>query len=167
MAGNSIEAFYFARQQQLTMQVHLYALVDGLLFEDATGGLPPLRSQAAVALFDGTPDASLADAGPWLLDYGRASGTTRRALSAMASGPTGASWLISAYPIESLSDELRRRLDVRLPDGRTALLRFYDARIVAEMASLMELTQRMQFFVLTFDWLVEVNGKLKGVHPHA
>lgn len=118
-------------------------------------------------MFDGTPDASLADAGPWLLDYERAGGNVRRSLAAMAGGPTGVSWLISAYPIESLADELRRRLDVRLPDGRTALLRFYDARIMADMALLMELTQRMQFFVPTFNWLVEVNGKLKGVHPHA
>lgn len=130
MTGNSIEAFYFTRQQQLTMQVHLHALVDGLLFADAAGGSPPQRSQAAVALFDGTPDASLADAGPWLLDHERAGGNVRRSFSAMAGGPTGVSWLISAYPIESLADELRRRLDVRLPDGRTALLRFYDARIM-------------------------------------
>jgi len=167
MTDVSIEAFFFKRQQQLTMQVHLYALVDGLLFEDAAGGSPPQRSQAAIALFDGTPDASLADAGPWLLEYERASGTTRRALSAMASSSTGVSWLISAYPIESLADEMRGRLDVRLPDGRTALLRFYDARIMADIASLMELTQRMQFFVPIFNWLVEVNGNLKGVHPHA
>ncbi|KVV27670.1 hypothetical protein WK80_14210 [Burkholderia multivorans] len=167
MADVSIEAFFVNRQQQLTMQAHLYALVDGLLFADTAGGSPPQRSQAAVALFDGTPDASLADAGPWLLDWERASGGVRHALSAMAGGSTGVSWLISAYPIESLADELRRRLDVRLPDGRTALLRFYDARIMADVASLMELTQRMQFFVPTFNWLVEVNGKLKGVHPHA
>ncbi|WP_175916328.1 DUF4123 domain-containing protein [Burkholderia sp. BCC1638] len=167
MTDNSIEAFYLMRQQQLTMQAHLYALVDGLLFEDAAGGSPPQRSQAAVALFDGTPDASLADAGPWLLDYERATGNVRRSLSVMAGGSAGVSWLISAYPIESLADELRGRLDARLPDGRTALLRFYDARVMADVASLMEFTQRMQFFVPTFDWLVEVNGKLKGVHPHA
>ncbi|MBU9586053.1 DUF4123 domain-containing protein [Burkholderia multivorans] len=167
MTDVSIEAFFVKRQQQLTMQVRLYALVDGLLFADAAGGLPPQRSQAVVALFDGTPDASLADAGPWLLDWERTAGGARHALSAMASGSTGVSWLISAYPIESLADELRRRLNVRLPDGRTALLRFYDARIMADMASLMELTQRMQFFVPTFNWFVEVNGKLKGVHPHA
>ncbi len=85
----------------------------------------------------------------------------------MAAGPTGVSWLISAYSIESLADELRHRLDVRLPDGRMALFRFYDARIAADMTSLMSLTQRLQFFVPTFDWLVEVNGTLNGVHPHA
>ncbi|KWE79362.1 DUF4123 domain-containing protein [Burkholderia territorii] len=167
MGDISIGSFFATRQQQLTMLVHLYALVDGLLFADAAGGSAPERSQGAVALFDGTPDASLADAGPWLLDWERTPGSIRHALSAMAGGSTGVSWLISAYPIESLADELRRRLDVRLPDGRTALLRFYDARIMADVASLMELTQRMQFFVPTFNWLVEVNGKLKGVHPHA
>ncbi|KVT58002.1 DUF4123 domain-containing protein [Burkholderia ubonensis] len=167
MTDTTIEAFFAKRQQQLTMQVHLYALVDGLLYADAADASPLQRSQSAVALFDGTPDASLADAGPWLIDYERAAGTIRQTLSIMASGSTGVSWLISAYPIESLADELRNRLDVRLPDGRTALLRFYDARIMAGMASLMEFTQRLQFFVATFDWLVEVNGKLKGVHPHA
>ncbi|MBR8305265.1 DUF4123 domain-containing protein [Burkholderia cenocepacia] len=167
MTENSIEAFFFKRQQQLTMQVHLYALVDGLLYADAAGGSSPQRSQSAIAVFDGTQDASLADAGPWLFAYDAAAGNIRRTLSTMASSPTGVSWLISAYPIESLADELRSRLDVRLPDGSIALLRFYDARIMADMASLMEFTQRMQFFVPTFDWLVEVNGKLRGVHPHA
>ncbi|KVD15437.1 DUF4123 domain-containing protein [Burkholderia ubonensis] len=167
MNDTTIEAFFVKRQQQLTMQVHLYALVDGLLYANAAAASSLQRSQSVVALFDGTPDASLADAGPWLIDYGRATGSIRQTLSTMARDSTGVSWLISAYPIESLADELRNRLDVRLPDGRTALLRFYDARIMTDMASLMEFTQRMQFFVATFDWLVEVNGKLKGVHPHA
>lgn len=167
MTENSIEAFFFKRQQQLTMNVHLYALVDGLLYADAAGGSSPQRSQSAIAVFDRTQDAPLADAGPWLFAYEAAAGNIRRTLSKMASSSTGVSWLISAYPIESLADELRSRLDVRLPDGSTALLRFYDARIMADMVSLMEFTQRTQFFVPTFDWLVEVNGKLRGVHPHA
>ncbi|WP_176047406.1 DUF4123 domain-containing protein [Burkholderia sp. BCC1644] len=167
MTENSIEAFFFMRQQQLTMQVHLYALVDGLLYADAANGSSPQRSRSAVAVFDDTQDATLSDAGPWLFSYEHAPGRIRQTLAAMAAGPTGVTWLISAYPIESLADELRRRLDVRLPDGRTALLRFFDARIMPNMASLMEFTQRMQFFVPTFDWLVEVNGKLRGVHPHA
>ncbi|MFY4696766.1 DUF4123 domain-containing protein [Burkholderia glumae] len=167
MTNVLIEAFFFQRQQQLTMRTHLYALVDGLLLADAIGGSALQRSQAAVALFDGTPDASLAEAGPWLLAWEQTSSSLRHTLSAMAAGPAGVSWLISAYPIESLADELRHRLDVRLPDGRIALFRFYDARIAADMTSLMSLSQRLQFFVPTFDWLVEVNGTLHGVHSHA
>ena len=39
MTENSIEAFFFKRQQQVTMQVHLYALVDGLLYANAANVL--------------------------------------------------------------------------------------------------------------------------------
>lgn len=96
MTDTTIEAFFAKRQKQLTMQVHLYALVDGLLYADAADASSLQRSQSAVALFDGTPDASLADAGPWLIDYERAAGAIRQTLSIMASGSTGVSWLISA-----------------------------------------------------------------------
>ncbi len=54
-----------------------------------------------------------------------------------------------------------------MPDGRTALLRFYDARLIGEIANLLSFTQRIEFFVPTFDWLVQINGELKRVHPHA
>jgi hypothetical protein len=54
-----------------------------------------------------------------------------------------------------------------MPDGRTALLRFYDARLMSEIADLLSFTQRIEFFVPTLDWLVEVNGELTRVHPHA
>ncbi|WP_186239583.1 DUF4123 domain-containing protein [Burkholderia gladioli] len=165
MALTAIQAFFDARQQQISTTVRLYALVDGLLYADQAG--VPQRSQASVALFDQTPDASLADAGPWLFDYELAGGATRAGLASMAAGADGVSWLISAYRIDALADELRRRLDARLPDGRTALLRFYDARIMPDIAAMMEVSQRMQFFVVVFDWLVERDGRLTGVHPHA
>jgi len=54
-----------------------------------------------------------------------------------------------------------------MPDGRTALLRFYDARLMTEIADLFSFTQRTEFFVPTFDWLVEINGELMRVHRHA
>lgn len=75
--------------------------------------------------------------------------------------------MMNTNSFEALAGELRDRLDVRLPDGRVALLRFYDARVMPDMAKLFELTQRVQFFSSTYDWLVETNGQLTGVHPHA
>ncbi|MFG7152706.1 DUF4123 domain-containing protein, partial [Burkholderia pseudomallei] len=90
-----------------------------------------------------------------------------RVLAELAAGPVGMSWLISAYPFERLAAELREHLDVRLPDGRTALLRFYDARIMPDIARVMRDAQRSHFFVATYDWLVEIDGRLTGVHPHA
>ncbi|NBJ20270.1 DUF4123 domain-containing protein, partial [Burkholderia thailandensis] len=103
----------------------------------------------------------------WLIDYALAPGPIRRVLAELAAGPVGMSWLVSAYPFERLAAELRERLDVRLPDGRTALFRFYDARILPDIARVMNDAQRSQFFVATYDWLVEIDGRLTGVHPHA
>jgi len=166
MTSPNIESYFATRRQQITTPTRLYALVDGLLYKEIGGCLPD-RSPACIGLFDGTPDASLADAGPWLIDYEFAPAAVRHTLGVMAAGPSGVSWLISAYVTGALADHLRANLDVRLPDGRLALLRFYDARLMPAIAAAMEFTQRMQFFVVAYDWLAEINGKLMEVKPHA
>jgi hypothetical protein len=165
MSTSKIEQFVIHRRQQISLRVRLYALIDGLLYASTNGTSPLERSSVAIAIFDGTPDESLADAGPWLIDYERAPSHIQHSLNILAAGPNGVSWLVSAYPFEALATELCERLDVRLPDGRVALLRYYDARIMHDIASLFESTQRMQFFLATYDWLVEVNGQITGVHP--
>ncbi len=85
----------------------------------------------------------------------------------MSGRADGISWLVSAYPLPDLAHELAGRLNARMPDGRTALLRFYDARLMVEIASLFSFAQRIEFFVPTFDWLVQINGELTRVHPYA
>ncbi|WP_321865377.1 DUF4123 domain-containing protein [Paraburkholderia tropica] len=166
MSAPTIESHFAARQQQISLPVRLYALVDGLLHAEVAGGSPE-RSAACVALFDGTPDASLADAGPWLIDHESAPASVRAALAAQATGPSGVSWIISAYSRGALLDHLRANLNVKLPDGRLALLRFYDARLMPAIAAMMEPMQRIEFFVIAFDWLVEINGKLMEARPRA
>lgn len=161
-------AAYFAqRQTQISMPVRLYALFDALLYTHAADAPALERSTAAIALFDGTPDASLADAGPWLVDVHAASDAVRSRLHELGASGDGVSWLISAYAFPALAHELRGKLDARMPDGRTALLRFYDARIIGDIAALLSFSQHAEFFVPTFDWLVEINGELRRVHPHA
>lgn len=167
MQPSKIENYLAQRQAQTSIPVRLYALIDALLYTRVPNATPMERSAATVALFDGTPDTSLADAGPWLIDVEQASITMRRTLSELAASADGVSWLISAYPFRALAQELRERLDVRMPDGRTALLRFYDARLIGDIAGLLSFSQRVEFFVSTFDWLVEINGALTRVHPHA
>jgi hypothetical protein len=166
MTPPSIESWLAQRRQQITLPTRLYALIDGLLYREL-GGSPPDRSWACIALFDSTPDASLADAGPWLIDYEYAPSAVRNTLGMLAAGPSGVSWLISAYPFGAIADHLRANLDVRLPDGRLALLRFYDARLISALAAAMEYSQRMRFFVIAHDWLVEINGKLMEVKLRA
>ncbi|VCM19481.1 Uncharacterised protein [Burkholderia pseudomallei] len=167
MTPPNIEAHFEMRRQQITLPARLFAVVDALLFAEASDAPPLRRANYSIALFDRTPDASLAEHGPWLIDYALAPGPIRRVLAELAAGPVGMSWLISAYPFERLAAELREHLDVRLPDGRTALLRFYDARIMPDIARVMRDAQRSHFFVATYDWLVEIDGRLTGVHPHA
>jgi len=161
---SNIEAYFAQRQAQASLPVRLYALVDALLYGR---GETVERPGATIGLFDGTPDASLADAGPWLIDFADASSAVQQSLFTMGAGADGVSWLISAYPFPALAEELAGRLNVRMPDGRTALLRFYDARLTGEIAELFSFTQRIEFFVPTFDWFVEINGELKRLHPHA
>lgn len=167
MEPSKIDLYFAQRQLEISLPVRLYALVDALLYARAPGATALERSTATVALFDGTADASLADAGPWIIDVADASVDIKRTLLALAAGAEGVSWLISAYPFRGLAHELRERLDVRMPDGRTALLRFYDARVIGQIAGLLSFSQRAEFFVPTFDWLVQINDDLMRVHPHA
>ncbi|CAJ2759178.1 Uncharacterised protein [Burkholderia pseudomallei] len=167
MQSSKIENYLAQRQAQTSIPVRLYALIDALLYARAPNAATLERSAATVALFDGTQDASLADAGPWLIDVEQAPITMHRTLHELAGGADGVSWLISAYPFRSLAQELRERLDVQMPDGRTALLRFYDARLIGDIARLLSFSQRAEFFVPTFDWLVEINSEITRVHPHA
>ncbi|MEX3956888.1 DUF4123 domain-containing protein [Trinickia sp. EG282A] len=164
MRPAKIEEHFSQRQAQASLPVRLYALVDALLYGR---GETVERPAATIGLFDGTSDASLADAGPWLIDFAEASPSVKQSLFAMGAGAEGVSWLISAYPFPALAEVLAGRLNARMPDGRTALLRFYDARLMGEIARLFSFTQRIEFFAPTFDWLVQINGELTRLHPHA
>ncbi|WP_186206330.1 DUF4123 domain-containing protein [Burkholderia gladioli] len=164
MHPEKIETYFQQRQAQASLPLRLYALVDALLYGR---GEQVKRPAATIGLFDGTQDASLADAGPWLIDFESATDSVRQVLFSMGGRADGVSWLVSAYPLPDLAHELTGRLDARMPDGRTALLRYYDARLMVEIASLFSFAQRIEFFVPTFDWLVQINGELTRVHPYA
>lgn len=166
MQLSPIESYFAQRRGQGPESDRLYAVVDGLLYADACGAAPT-RSEAAIALFDGTPDAALADAGPWLFDFALLGATDKEALHRQGDGGTGVSWLISGYAFAFLADELRERLDAKMPNGRTALFRFYDARIMGNVAGLLSFDQRASFFAPTLDWLVQVNGQLTRINSHA
>lgn len=107
MQSSKIENYLVQRQAQASLPVRLYALVDALLYARASGSSEVERPASAIALFQGTPDASLADAGPWLIDFAEAPDMVRQSLFRMGGGTEGVSWLISAYPFPALADELR------------------------------------------------------------
>lgn len=51
-----------------------------------------------------------------------------------------------------LSQRLGRRLDARLPNGKDFLARFYDGRVLPLLSSVLEDTQRADFFALGHAW---------------
>ncbi|AOJ21951.1 hypothetical protein WJ11_21450 [Burkholderia cenocepacia] len=162
-----IQDIYSAVQQRASLPVRLFALVDGLLYSELVGSEPRRARDSAMALLDATPDASLADAGPWLFDFAAVDGDCRHALGQLAQSEYGVNWIISAYGPSQLAAELRERLDGTLPDGRSVMLRYYDARVMRHFAPALSSTELTMFFSPTFDWLLEIDGQLFRAHPYA
>ncbi|MBD9428801.1 DUF4123 domain-containing protein [Achromobacter sp. ACM03] len=158
------EEHFAARLQQTNFPLRLYGLVDALLHAQVSATQPLFRSSSCVALFDGTPDEALAHAGPWLLDCSADRSAHIPALQRLAESELGCTWIVSGYAMDDLAEALRARLDVRMPNGTTALLRYYDARLADDIAALLTPEQRAAFFAPFQDWLVERNGKLIRIH---
>ncbi|MGE8637167.1 MAG: DUF4123 domain-containing protein [Achromobacter sp.] len=160
-----VEEYLATRQQQTPYPLRLYGLVDGLLYADVAADQALFRSASCAALFDGTPDQALADDGPWLLDCTADRGSHMASLQRLGDSAVGCLWIVSGYAVDDLAVALRARLNVRMPDGSTALLRYYDARIMDDIAALLTPAQRTAFFAPAQDWLVQRNGQLIRIHP--
>lgn len=137
--------------QQSTGALRLYALVDGAQYR-AQCGEPCTARKGFHSLFAGTPDAALAHAGPWLIDAEHVGATLVDALAAMEQAVPAVSWLIAAQTLEGLAQLLQLNLDTELPDGRTALLRFWDPRVLVNLAEVLEPAQRETFFTHIHEW---------------
>lgn len=159
-----VDEYLCARQQQMVYPLRLYGLVDSLLYAEGAAGVPLSRSSSCIALFDGTTDETLAHAGPWLMDCTADHGGYMPALKQLGDSALGCIWIISSYAPEDLAAALRARLDVRMPNGTTALLRYYDARITGDITALLDPAQRTAFFAPVQDWLVQRNGQLTRIY---
>lgn len=159
-----VEEYLATRQQQTPYPLRLYGLVDGLLYAEIAADQTLFRSTSCVALFDRTPDEALANAGPWLLDYTGDRNSHGASLQRLADSAMGCLWIVSGYALDDLAAALRTRLNVRMPNGSTALLRYYDARITQDIAALLSPAQRAAFFAPAQDWLVQRNGQLIRIH---
>ena len=138
--------------------LRLYALVDGVqytrYFETP---LTPLAGRRA--LFHGTDDAALAHAGPWLIDAEHAGSEQLAGLVELERAAPAVTWLIAPQDLEGLAQLLSLRLDMRLPDGRSALVRFWDPRVLANLAELLDGNQREEFFAHIHEWHMLHNGQ--------
>lgn len=132
-------------------ELRLYALLDGLQYEQHTGQRLQRLAGVNRALFDDTDDAPLAHAGPWLCDVSQHPQHID-SFAALECARPAVSWLITAMDLEGLAQYLRLRLDAELPNGRRALVRFYDPRVLGHLFTVMDAQQRAQFFHLIDEW---------------
>lgn len=137
--------------------LRLFALVDGLEYKRLHGA-PLEAGPGLTALFEGTPDAALAPAGPWLADTDQEQKLSKQLVETETKAPC-VSWLLAEMPLHGLAQLLQLKLDVRLPDGSTALLRFYDPRVLESLALTLTPQQREEFFGHILEWHFMCDGK--------
>lgn len=144
--------------RQDTESLRLYALVDGAQYQTKRGeritpkpGFDPL--------FEGTPDAALSHAGPWLVDAELADSEFVAGLGELEREAAAVSWVIAPQSLEGLAQLLRLNLETLMPDGRTALLRFWDPRVLVSLAEILTVEQRHHFFGHFHEWHLLHKGK--------
>lgn len=144
--------------RQSTPALRLYALVDGAQYE-AHRAEPLAAMGGLCALFAGTPDAALAHAGPWLVDVEHVGEAFTADLASLEQEAPAVTWLMAPQDLGGLAQLLQLNLDTRLPDGRTALLRFWDPRVLGSLADLLDEPQREAFFAHIHEWHLLHNGQ--------
>ncbi len=147
-----------AELRQNCAALRLYALVDGLQYQDRRG-LRLAAQNGYRPLFAGTPDEPLSHAGPWLVDAETAGKEHIDDLARLEFEAPAVTWLIAPQTLEGLAQLMQLRLNTRLPDGRTALLRFWDPRVLVSLAQLLDEVQRVEFFAHIEEWHLLDNGK--------
>ena len=153
---NVLERFQNLQQQEATLS--LYALVDGFQYEKHTGQRIQHIPGINRPLMHGTEDQPLAHAGPWLFNI-IDSAEQFHALQELEQALPSVSWLITSVDLEGLSQLLQLKLEAELPDGRKALLRFYDPRVLGNLYHTLDAGQRAQFFDLIDEWHFIYNGQ--------
>lgn len=138
--------------------LRLYALVDGVQYQaQLCKRLHP--SIGLFPLFAQTRDAALSHAGPWLVDTAIADEATMAELSTLERNAPSLTWLIAPQDLEGLGQLLQLRLDVILPDGRSALLRFWDPRVLVNLARTLDASQREELFGHIHEWHLLHEGR--------
>lgn len=138
--------------------LRLYSLVDGVQYR-AYFGKPCAAQMGCRSLFAGTPDAVLDHAGPWLVDVEQTDSVLVDALTTLEQAAPAVTWLIAPQTLDGLAQLLQLNLNTALPDGRIALLRFWDPRVLVNLAAMLEQDQREMFFGHIHEWHLLHNGQ--------
>jgi len=138
-----------------------YAIIDASAFEDTAKALhyytQDLRHRS---LFERQPEAALADLGPWLLQLPDHPHTQVDGwLRALALEKPVDAWLESRADFDAVFDHLEQCLDLRRPDGKIALLRFWDGRALLRLHRVFTQRQWRQLMGPVERWRFHMDGK--------
>jgi hypothetical protein len=145
--------------------LRLYALVDGAQYQTLRGECLQ-RLEGQYALLSGTPDAALAHAGPWLVDVEQAEEALTADLARLEKQAPAVTWLIAVQDLQGLGQLLQLKVDLQLPDGRVALLRFWDPRVLVGLAEVLGPEQSAAFFAHIHEWHLLHNQQRVWIGRH-
>lgn len=153
-------AFTLAAGQLLaSTTLSLFALVDGLQYERFFGTELESCKDAALPLFDKYPDSKIAFAGPWLIDMQK-SMAFREKLTELEQHLPAVSWLLSARALPELLMHFQKNMNIELPDGRVALLRFQDPRVQMRLGEQLDESQHWAFTRGIIEWYSAIEGQV-------
>jgi hypothetical protein len=130
---------------------HVLALVDGIQYEQHTGQQLTPEDDMTVSLFAGTKEIALAHAGPWVVDPKKARDHLAD-LGELEQARPGVIWLITSEHIERIAEKLRPHLNMRTPNGLSALLRFWDPRVLHALNAICQDKSERDLFRIAEAW---------------
>ncbi|WP_322030092.1 DUF4123 domain-containing protein [Paraburkholderia sp. J76] len=145
---------------------HVLALVDGLQYQQHTGQQLTSEDDVVVSLFAGTKEIALAHAGPWLIDL-KAARDRIADLGELEQVRPGVIWLITSESLERQAEKLRPHLDIRLPDRRSALLRFWDPRVLHALNAICQDKASRALFRTAHAWQYLNEGQRFTINDNA
>lgn len=154
----TIEQFHKDIQWENHAKTHrLYAIIDcahkikdeNVSFEAITK-LPP---DVCRSLFEGTPEEEHVLLAPYLIHaaHPKYHRMVEWLVNLEVKEPM-VLWLASTLEIEALSENLKPLLEAKMPDGKDALLRFYDPRVLTKLMGFFDQEQKKPYFKAAATW---------------
>ncbi|MCC8367583.1 DUF4123 domain-containing protein [Xenorhabdus sp. PB61.4] len=138
-------------------EMQLYALVDGLQYERCFDDELTYLEGTNNPLFRQFPDAEIAFAGPWLFDMNQSQAWEEKFLRLENAAPA-VSWLYSTRSLDTLTRHLESQLTIQLKTGKTALLRFYDPRVLHQIPHIFTPEQLIEFTKDIEEWSYQLDN---------
>ncbi|MFP1763018.1 DUF4123 domain-containing protein [Lonsdalea quercina] len=138
-------------------ELSCYALVCGLQYERFFQEEMAYQKGVCHPLFRVFPDAQIAWAGPWLIHVGH-SPFLHEKFDELERNLPAVSWIQSHEDLNTLTAHLSSQLNITLEDGNSALLRFYDPRVLLRLKEILTSEQHRIMLKGIVEWVFYLDG---------